>query len=838
MRTGLLSIALLVEAITVQAQPSIDLFISVMINGDPPKVVTVRLLDGGASDQRILAPFDPQRMRVINRQAGSRVELEVSATGYDVAHGEGYDVVNNRRLEFRLPNLAQHPLTIRLEKFKRTAVEEKLDQKLKEDQHRAIEQWNASEQDRIKALPSWEAREKATAALALEYAQRQDALEITMLELAWLRGESTNTPTMKEFLRIREEESPEKAIEYVASRKSKMADDHRKTKIPADGRRHLLPRYEAARLLGAIGRYEEAVTWYQELLQLDPLWSEVYDALFWRLTLDGDRKALYEALPAVRLMREKADSIAHRFVAALPNDQVAQRDLSVSYNNLGDLLLQEGKGVEARRAYEDGLAISRKLAQGDPHNAQAQRDLSISYNKLGDLLLQEGKGVEARRAYEDGLAISRKLAQDDPHNAQAQRDLSVSYSKLGDLLRQEGKGVEARTAYEEDLRISRKLAEADPHNAQAQRDLSVSYSKLGDLLLQEGKGVEARTAYEDGLAISRKLAEADAHNAQAQRDLSVSYTKLGDLLRQEGKGVEARKAYEDGLAISRKLAEADAHNAQAQRDLSISYERLGDLLLQEGKKAEATAQFFLSRMIGQRLALASPDMPEMIGALAYPSIRIAHIEMTNKRYDAERLLAITDEARLALEHLRSTGSFPDRQAAQLRTIERIQFELKLSSKERKDLEFLRAIDGRKEALSDRPGNAGKSREQARIIADLEKGSKKLTGAFRTVAEQRIAAYHGSLSWYCLFDRRFAEAQQAAERGLQLDPSEVWINTNLALAHLYQGHYQEAAAIYQRMKVQQYGEGTYRATFLEDLDALEAEGITHPDVARARALLAE
>jgi len=31
-------------------------------------------------------------------------------------------------------------------------------------------------------------------------------------------------------------------------------------------------------------------------------------------------------------------------------------------------------------------------------------------------------------------------------------------------------------------------------------------------------------------------------------------------------------------------------------------------------------------------------------------------------------------------------------------------------------------------------------------------------------------------------------------------------------------------------------GTCQATFLEDLDALEAEGITHPDVGKARRLL--
>jgi hypothetical protein len=41
------------------------------------------------------------------------------------------------------------------------------------------------------------------------------------------------------------------------------------------------------------------------------------------------------------------------------------------------------------KAYRDGLAIADRLAKADPGNAGWQRDLSVSYNKVGDVLVDQ-----------------------------------------------------------------------------------------------------------------------------------------------------------------------------------------------------------------------------------------------------------------------------------------------------------------------------------------------------------------------------------------------------------------------------------------------------------------
>ncbi|MBI1226961.1 MAG: hypothetical protein GC192_17145 [Bacteroidetes bacterium] len=102
---------------------------------------------------------------------------------------------------------------------------------------------------------------------------------------------------------------------------------------------------------------------------------------------------------------------------------------------------------------------------------------------------------------------------------------------------------------------------------------------------------------------------------------------------------------------------------------------------------------------------------------------------------------------------------------------------------------------------------------------------------------------GSLSWYFLLDNNPVEAQATAEQALKSggDFNMEWVNSNLAPALLLQGKWEESKAVYVSHKDQAYPDGTDRnwtQVFLQDLDALEAAGITHPDMARARKLLKE
>ncbi len=145
------------------------------------------------------------------------------------------------------------------------------------------------------------------------------------------------------------------------------------------------------------------------------------------------------------------------------------------------MLKAQSKVDEALKAYRDSLAIREHLASTERSNTQWQRDLSISYNKLGDVLVKQGKLDEALKAYRDGLAIAERLAAADRSNTQWQRDLSVSYNMVGDVLVKQGKLDEALKAYRDGLAIRERLAAADRSNAEWQNDFQYSVGRIGGL---------------------------------------------------------------------------------------------------------------------------------------------------------------------------------------------------------------------------------------------------------------------------------------------------------------------------------------------------------------------
>ena len=57
------------------------------------------------------------------------------------------------------------------------------------------------------------------------------------------------------------------------------------------------------------------------------------------------------------------------------------------------------------RATATALPFVEKLAKQDPGNADWQRDLSVSYDKVGDVQSAQGDLAGALKSYRDSLAI-------------------------------------------------------------------------------------------------------------------------------------------------------------------------------------------------------------------------------------------------------------------------------------------------------------------------------------------------------------------------------------------------------------------------------------------------
>ena len=109
---------------------------------------------------------------------------------------------------------------------------------------------------------------------------------------------------------------------------------------------------------------------------------------------------------------------------------LGQRDLSISYDRVGDVQVEQGDLAGALKSYRNSLAIADRLAKSDSGNAGWQRDLSVSYEEVGDVQVAQGDLAGALKSYRDSLAIRDRLAKSDPGNAGWLRGSKTSHGSI------------------------------------------------------------------------------------------------------------------------------------------------------------------------------------------------------------------------------------------------------------------------------------------------------------------------------------------------------------------------------------------------------------------------
>ncbi len=141
------------------------------------------------------------------------------------------------------------------------------------------------------------------------------------------------------------------------------------------------------------------------------------------------------------------------------------------------------------------LERERMVAHSDQGDVLArQRDLSVSYNKLGDLHVSLGNGAEAKRYFEKSLAIAEALAAKEPNRADFQRDLAISYERMSTI----STSQQAKTDWlAKSIKIRRALVARSKADAQETRALAVALLQRGVVTGQKSELREALEIFED-----------------------------------------------------------------------------------------------------------------------------------------------------------------------------------------------------------------------------------------------------------------------------------------------------------------------------------------------------
>jgi tetratricopeptide (TPR) repeat protein len=168
----------------------------------------------------------------------------------------------------------------------------------------------------------------------------------------------------------------------------------------------------------------------------------------------------------------------------------------------------------ALAAYRNGFAIRKRLAEKDPGNPEWQRELSISDDDIGDVLKAQGHLDNALAAYRDSLAIRRALTQKHPGNTEWQRDLVFSLRNVGVTELELRDPTKALESYSEQVGICRKMYAA-AHSEQNKSTLVSALGSLADVQLLNQQPDDALGSADEALSLDPSAIWVETNRAHA-----------------------------------------------------------------------------------------------------------------------------------------------------------------------------------------------------------------------------------------------------------------------------------------------------------------------------------
>ncbi|BCS31967.1 hypothetical protein TBR22_A11710 [Luteitalea sp. TBR-22] len=161
--------------------------------------------------------------------------------------------------------------------------------------------------------------------------------------------------------------------------------------------------------------------------------------------------------------------------------------VATALNDLGVLLVDQGRHVEGLRRLEEALAMRRALLGG------MHPDLAITLVELGRVYQDHGLGARAASLHREALAIRRSAL------GEGHRETAVSLNDLGSVLRLEGDLVGADAALQQALAINvRTRGPQHPNTAVTMHDralvaMSRQDWRAAEPLLREALAIQQRT---------------------------------------------------------------------------------------------------------------------------------------------------------------------------------------------------------------------------------------------------------------------------------------------------------------------------------------------------------
>ena len=514
----------------------------------------------------------------------------------------------------------------------------------------------------------------------------------------------------------------------------------------------------------------------------------------------------------------------HNLELSIAGTQAEKEDIALDCFNFYQKFIIECQHDSASHYIEKRAAI-------DPHNSRWQLDAGSYFQKRG--LLHKAK-------YYNDLALqaARQQVQADPQAHLA--TLAMTLDNIALMYQEQDRTAEAEDLLTDALEIYRRLDSENPDAF----DLKVA-SVLNKLALLHSSIGQSEPLYASALEICQRHMQDDV--AGYAPFAAQIFNNLGALYDANQYAESGEQMYNNALDIYRRLAanDPDAYSADVAstlNNLSTLYHRYGFNVAQVEPLQQEALQIY-RRLAADNPLLYKPKLAALLsnrasqcysngcgneGELAYDELLDTYRALAQDDPFAyrPRLASALYEQGIRLYQEGNTGK-SEKLFTEALGIYRELASIAPSTYKPDLARLLRNVA----TLLDKRQSWDESErlylEELTINKELAQGNP---GRYMT----DVARSYGNLSNHALLMKQFDMALDYGHQGLACDSTRLFIQANLAAAHLFKGEYDLAEVIYRQYRQR------LRDTFLDDLEQFGRMGIIpkdrEPDVERIRRLL--
>ena len=363
----------------------------------------------------------------------------------------------------------------------------------------------------------------------------------------------------------------------------------------------------------------------------------------------GDVRAKLEPLGRLDLLEDVGDK-AIAYFASVPESELSERERArraMALYQIGDVRIKRGDLTAAMPAFEQALALGRRLIARDAGNLEWLETLALAHFWVGNGHWNAGNLAAALEQFEANLELAKRLADARPADLDLRMEVANGEGNVGSVLHAMRELGRAREHLLASKRIVEDLLSADPARDDWRFRLATTSLQLGRIRESLGELREAHEHYRADLAIMLELTARDPERPDWVEQLVVAYNHVGTALERLGQLDRSLEQHAESVRIAEGLAARDAANSWWAGILAIARRNLGWLRHLGGDAEGATSDLRSAAAALADLALRDPARRQWREEHALALLGMGSVLLGTR--DTDGALAAVEQARAALE---------------------------------------------------------------------------------------------------------------------------------------------------------------------------------------------